>query len=84
MTEEYPDDYLPFLTLGKDLGQMGDYARRESPANRRAPAPDKAQVHYYLSLVLMMEGQVRLRAADGRVPRCFSAKRPNMRGRHSP
>jgi tetratricopeptide (TPR) repeat protein len=58
MTEDYPDDYLPQLTLAKNLGQQGDFGRAER-ALRLAHqlAPDKAQVHYYLSLILMLKGE---------------------------
>jgi tetratricopeptide (TPR) repeat protein len=58
MTEDYPDDYLPQLTLARNLGQQGDTARAER-ALRRANqlAPEKAQVHYYLSLILMLKGE---------------------------
>jgi tetratricopeptide (TPR) repeat protein len=65
MAEEYPDDYLPHLTLGKALGQTGNYLRAERALRRaRQLAPDKAQVHYYLSLILMMEGQEASRQQD--------------------
>jgi tetratricopeptide (TPR) repeat protein len=58
LTEDYPDDYLPQLTLGKVLGQMGEVSSAERVLRRALQlAPDKAQVHYYLSLILMLKGQ---------------------------
>jgi tetratricopeptide (TPR) repeat protein len=58
MADDNPDDYLPQLSLAKDLGRMGEFGRAERALRRALQlAPDKAQVHYYLSLILMMEGQ---------------------------
>jgi tetratricopeptide (TPR) repeat protein len=65
MTEEFPEDYLPHLTLGKMLGRTGDYARAE-PVLRKALrlAPDKVQVHHYLSLVLFTKAEALSRQKD--------------------
>src|SRR5262249_53549213 len=65
MAAEFPDDYLPQFTLGKYLGQLGDYAAAERALRRALElAPDKVQVHYYLSLVLMKKGEALLRRGD--------------------
>jgi tetratricopeptide (TPR) repeat protein len=73
MTEEYPDDYLPIMTLGKVLGGLGDY-RGAEPALRYALrlAPDGVQPRYYLSLVLFKQGE-QLAAAGNpdRARACF-------------
>jgi tetratricopeptide (TPR) repeat protein len=58
MTEEYPDDYLPHLMLGRVLGGKGDYRLAEPPLRTALRlAPDKVQAHYYLGLVLLKEGE---------------------------
>jgi tetratricopeptide (TPR) repeat protein len=59
LSEDYPDDYLVHLTLAKNLGQMGDYARGERAMRRALElAPERSQVQYYLSLFMMMKGQM--------------------------
>jgi tetratricopeptide (TPR) repeat protein len=73
LVEQYPDDYLPLMTLGKVLGARGDYGRAE-PLLRAALrlAPDRVQPHYYLSLILLKEGEQL--AGAGQEPRaraCF-------------
>jgi tetratricopeptide (TPR) repeat protein len=58
MTEDYPDDYVTHLTLAKYLGQLGDFRGAErSLRTALRLAPDKVQNHYYLSLVLLKEGE---------------------------
>jgi tetratricopeptide (TPR) repeat protein len=65
MATEFPDDHLAQFTLGKYLGQLGDYAGAERALRRALElAPDKAQAHYYLSLVLMKEGEALLRQGE--------------------
>ncbi|HEY7159487.1 MAG TPA: tetratricopeptide repeat protein [Gemmataceae bacterium] len=55
---DYPDDYLSRLSLGKILGQQGQYGRAEQLLREALRlAPDKIQVHYYLSLILFMEAE---------------------------
>lgn len=58
MLEEYPDDYLPRVSLGKILGRLGDHRGAEQVLREALRlAPDKVQVHYYLSLVLFAEAE---------------------------
>jgi tetratricopeptide (TPR) repeat protein len=65
MAEEYPDDYLPRLTLGKILGQMGDNARAEAVLRESLRlAPNKVQGHHYLSLVLYGQAEQAAREGD--------------------
>jgi tetratricopeptide (TPR) repeat protein len=62
LTENYPDDYLPFLTLGKVLAQMGDFTEGERALRRSIElAPDRIQAHYYLSLLLFHKGETAAR-----------------------
>jgi tetratricopeptide (TPR) repeat protein len=58
LLEQYPDDYLPFLSMGRMLGQKGDHQAAE-PFLRKAVrlAPDKVQPYYYLSLVLFTKAE---------------------------
>jgi tetratricopeptide (TPR) repeat protein len=58
LAAEFPDDYLAQMTLGKTLGQMGDFQEAE-PALRRglSLAPEKVQGHYYLGLLLFKKGE---------------------------
>jgi tetratricopeptide (TPR) repeat protein len=66
MLEEYPNDYLPRLSLGKVYGQLGEH-RRAAMILREALrlAPEKVQIHYYLSLVLFGEAEDLARKGDG-------------------
>jgi tetratricopeptide (TPR) repeat protein len=58
LAEEYPDDYLPHLTLGKVLGRTGDLGTAERALRTaRRLAPEKVQPHYYLSLVLFRRAE---------------------------
>lgn len=58
LAERYPDDYLPFLMLGRVLGQLGDATGGKRSLRRAVQlAPDKVQSHYYLSLVLIRQGE---------------------------
>jgi tetratricopeptide (TPR) repeat protein len=66
MAEDYPDDYLPLMTLGKLLARMNQLHDAELLLRRaRQLAPDKAQIHYYLSLVLCLQGEELMRRPDG-------------------
>jgi tetratricopeptide (TPR) repeat protein len=67
LAADYPDDYLPQLTLGKLLAQTGDF-RSAEVALRRALrlAPDKVQTHYYLGLLLLKEGEQLDQGGEGR------------------
>jgi Flp pilus assembly protein TadD len=66
MTEDFPDDYLPYLTLGKVLGRMGNYRGAERVLRHaQRLAPEKVQILYYLSLILMMQGQEQIRQGNG-------------------
>jgi tetratricopeptide (TPR) repeat protein len=65
MADEFPDDYLAQLTLGKELGKLGEHRRAEQALRKALRlAPDKAQTHYYLGLVMLMAGQERSRQGD--------------------
>ena len=66
MTQEYPDDSLAHLKVGRLLGQLGDYTRCRTIASARHCAwrPDKAEARYLLSLVFLMEGQDEARRGD--------------------
>lgn len=65
MVEEHPDDYLPRLTLGKILGQMGENARAETVLREALRlAPDKVQGRHYLSLVLYAKAEEAARAGE--------------------
>ncbi len=58
MVEEHPNDYLPRLTLAKVIGRMGDYENAERLLREALRlAPDKVQIHYYLSLVLFTHAE---------------------------
>jgi tetratricopeptide (TPR) repeat protein len=58
LTAAHPDDPIAQLTLGKVLAQLGDYSRgKEALQKALQLAPDKVQAHYYLSLLLLKEGQ---------------------------
>ena len=65
VVEEFPEDDVAQLTLGKLLARSGDF-RNGVAALRRAEAlaPRKVQPHYYLSLVLLEEGKNREKAGD--------------------
>jgi tetratricopeptide (TPR) repeat protein len=66
LARDYPDDYLPHLTVGKLLGQTGDLATAEQALRTaRRLAPDKVQVYYYLSLVLFRRGEEGERQGGG-------------------
>ncbi len=55
MTEDYPNDYAPYLAVGRVLGQMGDFPGAERALRLSLDiAPDKMQTHYYLANVLFM------------------------------
>jgi tetratricopeptide (TPR) repeat protein len=61
-----PDDYMPHLVLGKILPQMGQLSKAEEHLLKaRELAPDKIQVHYYLSLVFYNEGEQQWTAPSG-------------------
>lgn len=65
MLEEYPDDYLPRLTLGKLLGQLGENRQAEALLREALRlAPDKVQGHHYLSLVLYGQAEEAARAGE--------------------
>jgi tetratricopeptide (TPR) repeat protein len=65
LARDYPDDYLPHLTVGKLLGQTGDLGTAEQALRTaRRLAPDKVQVYYYLSLVLFRRGEERERKGE--------------------
>ena len=74
MTEQFPDDALPHLTLGKMLGQTGDYARAEV-ALRKAMRldPDTVQPLYFTSLVLYLQGEAlaKDKRTEERAQACF-------------
>lgn len=58
MLKEFPDDYLPRVTLSKILGRLGDHKGAEQVLREALRlAPEKVQVHYYLSLVLFTQAE---------------------------
>jgi tetratricopeptide (TPR) repeat protein len=65
MVDEFPDDYLAQLTLGKELGKLHEHRRAEQALRKALRlAPNKAQTHYFLGLVLLVEGQERSRQGE--------------------
>lgn len=74
MTEQYPDDALPHLTLGKILGQTGDYARAEFVLRKAMRLdPGTVQPLYFTSLVLYLRGEelARNKGAEQQAQACF-------------
>jgi len=58
LAAESPNDYLSHMTLGKILGQTGDFRGAEAALRQALRlAPDKVQVHYYMSLLLLKKGE---------------------------
>ena len=58
---EYPDDDGPHLMMGRLQGQIGNFHSAELHLLKaRQMAPDKNQVHYLLSLVLLKKGEALL------------------------
>ena len=58
MTAAHPDDYLPYLALGKVLAQTPENREAEQALRQALHlAPDKVQTHYYLALLLVKEGE---------------------------
>jgi Flp pilus assembly protein TadD len=65
LAADYPEDYLPQLTLGKMLAQSGDFGGAEKALRKALHlAPDKVQSHYYLSLLLFKKGEEVARGGD--------------------
>jgi Flp pilus assembly protein TadD len=65
LAADFPDDYLPQMTLGKVLGQTGDFRGAEEALRRALQlAPDKVQTHYYLSFLLLNKGEEAIREGD--------------------
>ncbi|HWG42547.1 MAG TPA: tetratricopeptide repeat protein [Gemmataceae bacterium] len=65
MLSEYPNDYLPWVTLARVLGQLGEYDRAEQVMREALRlAPEKVQSHYYLSLMLLMQAEKATRNGD--------------------
>jgi tetratricopeptide (TPR) repeat protein len=73
LTEEDPNDDLAQLTLGKMLARLGNFAAGERALRRAlALAPRKVQPHYYLALLLEMEGEALAKRGDAaRAEACF-------------
>jgi tetratricopeptide (TPR) repeat protein len=60
-----PNDYLPRLALAKVIGRLGDHARAEQLLREALLlAPDKVQIHYYLSLVLFTHAEAEARKGE--------------------
>jgi tetratricopeptide (TPR) repeat protein len=58
LVKDYPDDYLPSMTMGKIIAQMGQFeAAQQYLFRARELAPDKVQVHYLLGLTLFERGE---------------------------
>ena len=65
VAEEFPQDDVVQMTLGRLLAQLGDYAGGEAAVRRALVlAPNKVQPHYFLSLVLIEDGKRRERTGD--------------------
>ncbi|MCI0457723.1 MAG: tetratricopeptide repeat protein [Gemmataceae bacterium] len=65
LVNDYPDDYLPHLALGKVLPRLGEFRLAEQHLEKaRELAPDKIHVHYLLSLVFLQQGEA-LKLARG-------------------
>jgi Flp pilus assembly protein TadD len=65
LAADFPDDYLPQMTLGKILAQTGDFGGAEAALRKALHlAPDKVQPHYYLSLLLFKKGEEAARDGD--------------------
>jgi tetratricopeptide (TPR) repeat protein len=65
MTEQYPNDCMAFLELGKVLGRQGQFAQAEALLRTaRRLAPEKLQTHYFLGLVLFMQGEMLARGGQ--------------------
>lgn len=73
MISEYPNDYLPRWFLGKILGQIGQTEEAEQILREALKlAPEKAQVHYYLGLVLFTRASKMKRDGNtGRAGECY-------------
>jgi tetratricopeptide (TPR) repeat protein len=58
LAEEYPDDDVAQLLVGRLFAQVGEFAQAERALRRaRQIAPRKVQPHYLLSLQLIQHGQ---------------------------
>jgi tetratricopeptide (TPR) repeat protein len=65
LAADFPDDYLPQMTLGKILAQTGDYRGAEEALRKALHlAPEKVQTHYYLSYLLLKKGEEAGREGD--------------------
>jgi tetratricopeptide (TPR) repeat protein len=66
LAEDFPDDFFPRLALARDVEELGDHQRaKESLRDALRLAPDNVQVRYYLSRVLVAEGEELSRQGDG-------------------
>lgn len=66
MVAQSPDDYLPHLTLGRILPQMGQLEKGEEHLLiARRLAPDKIQINYLLSLIYFNRGEAIARQRPG-------------------
>jgi tetratricopeptide (TPR) repeat protein len=81
LVEEYPDDYLPHLTLGKILGRLHENTAAETQLREALRlAPDKIHGRHYLSLVLFDEAEQCARAGDrARAERLYEEAADNAR-----
>ncbi|HXD88414.1 MAG TPA: tetratricopeptide repeat protein [Urbifossiella sp.] len=63
--KEFPDDVVVQLMLGRLKTKMGDFEGGEAAVRRAGQLdPDKVQVHYYLSLVLLEKGTMLARQGE--------------------
>jgi tetratricopeptide (TPR) repeat protein len=68
MLTQYPDDYLPRISLGKILGHLGKQKEAEEILREALRlAPEKIQSHYYLSLVLFLQAEQAKSRGDRKV-----------------
>jgi tetratricopeptide (TPR) repeat protein len=73
LVKRYPNDYMPFLTMGKILGQMEQYHLAEPHLQKaRELAPDKIQTQYLLGLTLLKHGEALLQGTSGDRPKALA------------
>jgi Flp pilus assembly protein TadD len=65
LAEDYPDDFPPLLSLGRDLQDLKDLPEAEKALRRALRlAPDNVKVHYELARVCLAKGEALLRQGD--------------------
>ena len=65
LVDESPNDYLPRLALAKVIVRLGEQQRAEQLLREALRlAPEKVQIHYYLSLVLFTHAEALARNGE--------------------